>query len=369
MIHDTILAPVATKKRGLSPRSLTCFLFGEPLSSTTPKNGRRNLSALTLQELFDGAANQCGLRRFGLRRNFLQRRVHFFCNRNQLARHSVLSTDNVTVVMIACQRMPRQALTGDTKCSILTSSVITWGFIMEMRRCKVCKQFFPATSDYFRHHLCNPGTLAKTCRTCFAKTTGITDEERDQLELEKKQEKRAKDQAKRKARYHSNPEFKEQCLSRSRDWRQQHKEKANEVSRNYQRSHPEVVKIIQHNRRTRIMEAVNDLKVEEWSNCLEYFGYRCAVCGEPSNFWLSIAIDHWIPVARGGGSTVTNIIPLCHSKRGAPAGKKGCNNSKHDTDPVEWLERTYGKRKAKQILKQIEAYFEWVREQQQQKAA
>lgn len=34
----------------------------------------------------------------------------------------------------------------------------------------------------------------------------------------------------------------------------------------------------------------------------------CAYCRKPANTGL----DHWIPISRGGGSTVTNVLPCCH---------------------------------------------------------
>ncbi|MDQ7034342.1 MAG: hypothetical protein Q9P01_05755 [Anaerolineae bacterium] len=53
------------------------------------------------------------------------------------------------------------------------------------------------------------------------------------------------------------------------------------------------------------------------------------------------------------GTVVENMICLCSS----------CNLSKNATLPDEWLNRKYGKRKAKQILERIEDYFDWVRNQ------
>jgi hypothetical protein len=71
-----------------------------------------------------------------------------------------------------------------------------------------------------------------------------------------------------------------------------------------------------------------------------------------------MAADHWIPLASPDcpGSIPTNIVPLCH-------GEGGCNNSKGKHNPVEWLDRRFGKRKAKQVLARILAYFDTLREE------
>jgi hypothetical protein len=55
------------------------------------------------------------------------------------------------------------------------------------------------------------------------------------------------------------------------------------------------------------------------------------------------------------GTVPTNIVPLCH-------GVDGCNLSKSNGDPIEWLTSRYVPRKAKQILARIQAYFDSLKE-------
>jgi hypothetical protein len=114
------------------------------------------------------------------------------------------------------------------------------------------------------------------------------------------------------------------------------------------------------NRRTRVRELPNTLTNDQWEHTLEYFGYKCAVCGKPADFWTVLAQDHWVAVTNGGGTIAKNIVPLCHPKHDAPIGESYCNSSKGTSDPYEWLEKRYGKRKALSILKRIETYFETV---------
>lgn len=113
-----------------------------------------------------------------------------------------------------------------------------------------------------------------------------------------------------------------------------------------------------HRRRAREIGLPATLTSKQWLDCLEYFNGCCAACGRPAGLWHVLAQDHWIPINAEGnnpGTVARNIIPLCHARHD---GWGGCNNSKSDRDPVEWLEWKFGKRKAKSILKRIQSYFD-----------
>lgn len=67
----------------------------------------------------------------------------------------------------------------------------------------------------------------------------------------------------------------------------------------------------------------------EWwrEDAFERFGGLCAYgCGRSA-----YALDHVIPVARGGESRPDNLVPACTP----------CNSSKKDSDPRPWIERGY----------------------------
>lgn len=120
-----------------------------------------------------------------------------------------------------------------------------------------------------------------------------------------------------------------------------------------------------HRRRAREMALPNTLTTKQWQDALDYFHGCCAVCGRLPDLWHTLAQDHWIPLSDtrkdNPGSAAGNIIPLCHSRKGAPDA--GCNNMKWRKDPVEWLIQRYGEKKAQQILRRIFDYFEWVKQQ------
>ena len=99
------------------------------------------------------------------------------------------------------------------------------------------------------------------------------------------------------------------------------------------------------------------LTLEQWEHALDYFHGLCAVCHKDASniFKVKISIDHWIPLSYKGndnpGSVVSNIIPLC-------CNQQGCNGSKSSKMPNDWLQRKFGKRRAKIIAARIQDYFD-----------
>jgi hypothetical protein len=100
------------------------------------------------------------------------------------------------------------------------------------------------------------------------------------------------------------------------------------------------------------------LTQEDWSLALAYFEMRCAVCGTAfTGRRVFATLDHWIPLTKGGGSTATNILPLCAIKHSSD----GCNDRKGDKLPGDWLAEQFGEAEVAAILARIEGYFAWVR--------
>jgi 5-methylcytosine-specific restriction endonuclease McrA len=52
---------------------------------------------------------------------------------------------------------------------------------------------------------------------------------------------------------------------------------------------------------------------------------RCHYCGRPATA-AELTMDHIVPIARGGRSTKSNVVPAC----------KECNNQKKQLLPMEW---------------------------------
>lgn len=127
----------------------------------------------------------------------------------------------------------------------------------------------------------------------------------------------------------------------------------------YLKMHPHVQHVHNARREARIKSLPIAFDHSEWQRALEYFNGCCAVCGRQLNDLFgehTAAADHWIPLASSDcpGTIPTNIVPLCH-------GVGGCNNSKSNTQPYEWLVSKFGKRKAAEINARIQAYFDYVK--------
>lgn len=248
--------------------------------------------------------------------------------------------------------------------------------------CSKCGEWFPGTSQFFGVDKRGKMGLAAECRTCHNKRCKIYDQKRSVYfrDYQRNLPKEIKNQ-------------------RSAEWRQRNPEKAREVwhrqhvkrkdqEREYNRakywSNPDYyrrrAKEYAKQKRAERPLPKQRIKVTSWSallrhrarkcgkgdtltaadlrRALAYWGECCAVCGRPAGIWHTIAADHWIPLnnPNSPGTVPENIIPLCH-------GQDGCNNSKSDRDPVEWLTEKLGKRKARRKLAEIAAYFAWVKSQ------
>ena len=117
------------------------------------------------------------------------------------------------------------------------------------------------------------------------------------------------------------------------------------------------------NKNARERSLPNTLTPEEWQHALNYFHGCCAVCGRQLDDMfgrVTASADHWIPLAYkdddNPGSCKANIVPLC-------VGWGGCNNNKNAIVPDVWLERKYGKRKAKKIAARVQKYFDSLTEE------
>lgn len=62
----------------------------------------------------------------------------------------------------------------------------------------------------------------------------------------------------------------------------------------------------QQRRNARIKGTPSNLTPAMWATILERFGHQCAYCPAP---WQEI--DHIVPVSRGGGLVMGNVVPAC----------------------------------------------------------
>ena len=274
------------------------------------------------------------------------------------------------------------------------------------KRCTKCGNEYPATNEYFRKHKRQKDGLYSQCLKCTraeAKSPEHLARSRayyqrpDVQERERKRKQSPEHKAKERE-YKRTPEYLERQRERDRQrasdpkrmaWQQEYNQRPEvqsriharnnspekrEWSREYQRARRQKPEINQQEREYKARPEVREmyrvhtqkrraaqrglphsLTTEDKRRALEYFNGCCAVCGRQLNNLLGThraSFDHWwIPQSKGGGLTPDNIVPLCY-------GQDGCNNSKSNRDPIEWLTDKFGKRKAAQILKRIQDYFD-----------
>lgn len=143
------------------------------------------------------------------------------------------------------------------------------------------------------------------------------------------------------------------------------RDKQNQYNRDRYHEKPEVKSdAIARNqrRRARIKNLPENFTEQDWQRALKYFRGCCAICGRSADEYYSVAADHWIPLNSDScpGTIPTNIVPMCHSRRG---NQGSCNRSKWFKEPYQWLLEKYGEPKAKEIRDRIEAYFAWIKAQ------
>lgn len=85
---------------------------------------------------------------------------------------------------------------------------------------------------------------------------------------------------------------------------------------------------------------INDFRISDWRECLEYYSHSCAYCGKNEE---KLTQDHIIPTSLGGSNTKTNIVPACGH----------CNYSKGNNLMEEWYPKKdyYDKEKETKIIK------------------
>lgn len=150
----------------------------------------------------------------------------------------------------------------------------------------------------------------------------------------------------------------ERVRETARRRRQANLEKARVHRRRWQQTNPEKVREQKRRRRAQKRNLAATFTSKHERIALDYFNGCCAVCERQLKDLFgthTVNFDHWIPLSKGGGTTPDNMLPLC-------GGLNGCNNRKHVSDPVEWINREFNPRQAKAILARIQTYFAYIKQ-------
>lgn len=204
--------------------------------------------------------------------------------------------------------------------------------------CSKCGKDLPATPEFFSRDKNRPDGLYTNCKPCVKQW-------RDENALMIKEGSAKYREARR-----------EEARQATQEWRENNRDRDRANSNNWRKNNPKRAKLRTHRYNTRKLNLPIDFNHEDWIATLAAFGGCCAVCGRPSGLWHTLAMDHWIPITAPEcpGTVPHNIVPLCH-------GQDGCNNSKHDINPKEWLVSKLGKRKGKRKFDEIQSYLDKVK--------
>ena len=245
------------------------------------------------------------------------------------------------------------------------------------KTCSKCQRAYPATLEYFHRNKRYSHGLNNWCKNCnrlwrSENRQALLQKKHDDYHAQKNDAEFRIRKAASSIRYRAenvekNAEYshlyrlshKQQRREYDKKFREQNPDYYTEYQRDWRNEKPEKVTEYNHRRRTlRLGDGTlaNDFTDQDWKCALQYFDYRCAICGREADEDCTIAADHWILLNRSEclGTTATNMIPLCH-------GKGGCNNAKRDYMPERWVIRKYGESKGLKIIDRIDAYFDWVR--------
>lgn len=230
-----------------------------------------------------------------------------------------------------------------------------------LKRCTKCEQIKPMTNEYFNKSSDRKDGLQAYCKVCKSDLYQDKREHYNQLSYlwtKRNREKRLDIQARYRNR--NREELRKKGRAYSKANRQKHKER----SRQWRQNNPDKARLTKHRRRTRERSLPYTFTLDQQERMFNYFDHSCAVCGIPQDMFTPLELDHWIPLNSDDcpGTVATNMIPLCGNRHGF-ANLTGCNPSKSDKHPLDWLIDTHGNRKGRAIYDRIQAYFAWVLEQ------
>lgn len=238
------------------------------------------------------------------------------------------------------------------------------------KRCTRCGDELPATTEYFYKRGGKRAGLRGACKSCHIEQAKATRDPARAAAYQREwarsnREKRRKANRDWRARNLEAQRARERAVKRNdsnhaakaRAWEASNPSRHRAQRLRYARSNRGKLRAILHRYIARKASLPDDFTTDDWRFALDYFGNCCAVCGRRPGDDCTLAMDHWQPLSGPDcpGTVPHNIVPLCH-------GQNGCNNSKHDRQPEEWLHHVYGGREARAIIRKIHAFFSAVRQ-------
>lgn len=177
-------------------------------------------------------------------------------------------------------------------------------------QCKECVT--PYQKDYYANH---KETSKERARAWHA----------DHREFANERSRRWRNENLEAAKQHDRDRYllrRDESIARASKWQQNNPIKARQKQNRWRKENPEKFHGQISRRQAKEKGASrNDLTAADWLIIKKQFGFRCAYCGEKK----PLTRDHIIPLSKGGGHTLSNIVPACRS----------CNSKKGTGAPLK----------------------------------
>ena len=205
------------------------------------------------------------------------------------------------------------------------------------KRCTQCGEIKLATTKYFAKDKKGKFGLYSKCKIC--KQEYNKQWRQDNKEYHKEYHKQwYQDNKEHKQKYSKEYNQSEKGKARQKAWKQSPKGKASikrcnqsekGKARKKRYEQTEKAHITKFNneckRRAKEQSQGNGITVEQWQECMQFFGWKCAYSGKPLKK-DNRSLDHITPLNLGGENEIWNLVPMY----------RNYNSSKQDKEMIEW---------------------------------
>ena len=181
------------------------------------------------------------------------------------------------------------------------------------KRCTKCGEIKLATTEYFsKLKRCKFG-LNSQCKVC---------KQEHSKEWYKNNAER-KNEYQKEWRKNNTEHIKEQ----KKEYYKNNAEHRKEYDKEYRKTPQGQAVAFNARQRRRSKEATlgNGITKEQWRECMQFFGWKCAYSGKPLNKG-NRSLDHITPLNLGGENEIWNLVPMYINY----------NSSKNDKEMLEW---------------------------------
>lgn len=187
------------------------------------------------------------------------------------------------------------------------------------KQCPKCRQFYPATLEYFTARKQRKSGLSSYCKACQKAYRSTPEYRAYNAERERIRRKRC--------------DVKEWITEYNHQYNRAHRIEIRKQKRQYEQLNRDEIREkrrVHSNRRRALFKQANGSHTAEDIR-LQYISQRgkCWHCGKQlGNDWH---VDHLIPLSRGGSNAPNNLVISCPL----------CNMQKHNKLPQEWNGRLF----------------------------